>query len=236
MSQDTSEMTVPNKLKTALIVDDHPLFCDALSLMVKMLTEVEAPQTCKSLTEALCLLDGGFSPDVLILDLNLPDVSGLDGLLRLRGRNPNQVILVVSSISDNKMISATLAAGASGFIPKHSPKEIFRQAFDALKNGETFLPPSYVETRHVETEPSESDQAIDRLTTLTRQQARILRLMGAGKLNKQIAFDLSIAEATVKAHITAILRKLNVQNRTQAVLMAQEAKFGNLAQMEPAAN
>jgi DNA-binding NarL/FixJ family response regulator len=225
--------TPANKsLKTALIVDDHPLFCDALSLMVKMLTEVENPQTCKTLTEALVLIDGGFSPDVLMLDLSLPDVSGLEGLLRLRSRNPEQVVLIVSSISDNQMISAALAAGAQGFIPKHSPKEIFRQAFDTLKTGEVFLPPSYVETRHLEKEPSASDRAIDQLTTLTRQQARILRLMSVGKLNKQIAYDLSIAEATVKAHITAILRKLNAQNRTQAVLIAQQAKFGNLAQIE----
>jgi DNA-binding NarL/FixJ family response regulator len=226
---DTSSI---KSLKSALVVDDHPLFCDALSLMVKMLTEVENPQTCKTLTEALALIDGGFKPDVLMLDLSLPDVSGLEGLLRLRARNPDQVILVVSSISDNQMISAVLAAGARGFVPKHSPKEIFRQAFETLKNGDVFLPPSYVETRHLEKEPSASDRAIDQLATLTRQQARILRLMGAGKLNKQIAFDLSIAEATVKAHITAILRKLNAQNRTQAVLIAQQAKFGNLAQAE----
>lgn len=232
MPQRSVDTPATKSLKTALIVDDHPLFCDALSLMVKMLTEVENPQTCKTLTEALVLIDGGFQPDVLMLDLSLPDVSGLEGLLRLRGRNPDQVILVVSSISDNQMISAALAAGAQGFVPKHSPKEIFRQAFETLRTGEVFLPPSYVETRHLAKEPSESDRAIDQLTTLTRQQARILRLMGAGKLNKQIAFDLSIAEATVKAHITAILRKLNAQNRTQAVLIAQQAKFGNLAQME----
>ncbi len=157
-SMDTSSV---KSLKSALVVDDHPLFCDALSLMVKMLTEVENPLTCKTMTEALALIDGGFKPDVLMLDLSLPDVSGLEGLLRLRARNPDQVILVVSSISDNQMISAVLAAGAQGFVPKHSPKEIFRQAFETLKNGDVFLPPSYVETSHLEEEPSASDRAID---------------------------------------------------------------------------
>jgi DNA-binding NarL/FixJ family response regulator len=216
-------------IKSVLIVDDHPLFCDALSLMVKMVTEVDAPSTAKSLGEALELLDTGLLPDVLILDLNLPDVTGLDGLMRLRARNTNQVILVVSSISDNQMISATLEAGAAGFIPKHSPKEVFQQAFETLRRGEKFLPPSFIETRANETPAGKSDSVINRLSSLTRQQTRILRLMCDGKLNKQIAFDLSIAEATVKAHITAILRKLNVQNRTQAVLISQQTKFGNLS-------
>lgn len=236
MTQANQETESRKSIKSALIVDDHPLFCDALSLMVKMVTEVDTPSTAKSLQEALDFLDSGQTPDVVILDLNLPDVTGLDGLMRLRSRNTNQVILVVSSISDNQMISATLEAGASGFIPKHSPKEVFQQAFEALRNGENFLPPGYVETRSTEVNGVGSDSVINRLSSLTRQQTRILRLMCDGKLNKQIAFDLSIAEATVKAHITAILRKLNVQNRTQAVLISQQTKFGNLSDAKETIN
>ncbi|PIB24611.1 DNA-binding response regulator [Amylibacter kogurei] len=223
-------------LNSALIVDDHPLFCDALSLIVQMVSDIETPDTAASLQDALDKLDAGLTPDIVLLDLSLPDVNGLDGLMRIRARNEKLIIVVVSSMSDNQMIRSTIAAGANGFIPKHSPKEVFKQAFETLRSGKTYLPPEFVESPNAETDKDSPQIVIDRLATLTRQQGRILRLMSDGKLNKQIAYELSIAEATVKAHITAILRKLNAQNRTQAVLLLQQAKFQNLAQMQTDVN
>ena len=159
------------------------------------------------------------APDLILFDLNLPDVTGIDGLIRLRAAAADIPVLVVSSLADDRVIVAALATGARGFLPKHAPREDFTAALAALAAGEDWLPEGFVAP---DTAPPE---ALDRLAALTRQQARILQLLCAGRLNKQIAFDLSISEATVKAHVTAILRKLGVQSRTQAVLLARGARF-----------
>jgi len=216
----------PTRFTTAMIIDDHPLFCDALSIVLKMVAGIGTVETAETLQAALEQLSDGRVPDVILLDLNLPDVNGLDGLMRLRARVPRLPIIVVSSMSDNRMIAATLQAGASGFVPKHSQRDVFQQAFSAIESGRVYTPQSYI-APGVQSREHEDD-AVLRLSSLTPQQARILRLICDGKLNKQIAFDLSIAETTVKAHVTAIMRKLGVQSRTQAVLIAQQAKYAHL--------
>jgi DNA-binding NarL/FixJ family response regulator len=212
--------TLPrHRFRSALIVDDHPLFCDALSMTLTSATGIREVRTANCLARAIEQL--GALPDLVLLDLNLPDVNGLEGVARLR-QSTTAPIVVISSMADNRIVSASIHAGANGFVPKHSAREVFKTAFDALQKGERFIPAGYVLL-----EP-ESPQVVDsasRLATLTTQQSRILRLICEGKLNKQIAFDLSIAETTVKAHVTAIMRKLGVQSRTQAVLIAKESGF-----------
>ncbi|MDJ0824063.1 MAG: response regulator transcription factor [Rhodobacter sp.] len=215
-------------LQSAMIIDDHPLFCDALSMTLKTITGIEDIATANQLGDALSKLDDGGQPDVIVLDLNLPDVNGLDGLIRLKTAAPKVPVVVVSSMADNRMISSAMRAGASGFVPKHSQREVFRAAFEAIGRGEKYLPESFVEVNDPNTPVTGKEEALQRLSTLTNQQARILQLICEGKLNKQIAYDLSIAETTVKAHVTAIMRKLGVQSRTQAVLIANEASFANL--------
>jgi len=211
----------------ALIVDDHPLFCDALSMTLKSVAGIVVVDTADRLEQALARLDRGPLPDVVVLDLNLPDVTGLDGLIRLRLAAPGVPVVVVSSLADNRVIGAALLAGAAGFVPKHAPREVFRLAFEAVAAGGRYLPDGYVPPAEaLPANPREA--AIARLALLTRQQARILQLICEGKLNKQIAYDLSIAETTVKAHVTAIMRKLGVLSRTQAVLMVGEASFASL--------
>lgn len=205
----------------ALIVDDHPLFCDALALTLRALTGVGEVETANTLGAALVRIEEGQGCDLVLLDLDLPDVEGLDGLLRLRAVAPDVPVLVVSSMADSRLIEAALAAGAKGFVPKHSGRDAFRTALSMLARGERYLPDGYV----AGSETSEMSDAVARLAQLTRQQARILELLCQGKLNKQIAWELSIAETTVKAHVTAIMRKLVVQSRTQAVLIAQQARF-----------
>jgi len=216
------------QLRSALIIDDHPLFCDALSMTLKTITGIEHVDTAGRLSSALEMLEEGHSPDVLVLDLNLPDVSGLDGLIRLRKTAPHTPIVVVSSMADNRMISSVLRAGATGFVPKHSQRDVFRTAFETIAKGQQFLPEGFVEISDPSKPASDREDALQRLSSLTNQQARILQLICEGKLNKQIAYDLTIAETTVKAHVTAIMRKLGVQSRTQAVLIAGEASFANL--------
>ena len=202
-----------------LIVDDHPLFCDALSLTLRARAGLAQVEVAGRLETALQRLDLTPAPDLILFDLNLPDVTGIDGLIRLRAVAVDIPVLVVSSLADDRVIAAALAAGARGFLPKHAPREDFTAALAALAAGGEWLPEGYVAP------DSSPPEALDRLAALTRQQARILQLLCAGRLNKQIAFDLSISEATVKAHVTAILRKLGVQSRTQAVLLARGARF-----------
>ena len=131
-------------------------------------------------------------------------------------------------------VSHALKAGANGFVPKHSQRSVFRRAFEAVGRGEPFVPDGYIDPREPESGAG-PDDALARLATLTNQQARILSLICEGKLNKQIAYDLTIAETTVKAHVTAIMRKLGVHSRTQAVLIAQEANFNRVLPSEGAA-
>ncbi len=208
--------------RRALVIDDHPLFCDALELTLRNAADFVDIATAATLAGGIdTLKDDGLRRDLIVLDLNLPDVTGLDGLIRLKTQAPDTPIIVVSSMVENTLISAAIEAGAAGYVPKHSPHAEFRAALDAIFVGDTYLPENFVACA---TSPDRTD-AVTRLASLTAQQARILELICDGKLNKQIAYDLSIAETTVKAHVTAIMRKLAVQSRTQAVLVAQQAKF-----------
>ena len=127
-------------------------------------------------------------------------------------------------MTDNSIIANSITAGAQGFVPKHSHRSVFLEAIQTIAAGEVYKPAGFIEG----TSANRSEENLTRLTSLTNQQARILELICEGKLNKQIAFDLSIAETTVKAHVTAIMRKLGVQSRTQAVLVAQEAKYSKV--------
>lgn len=223
--QDQPALSRPKDgFRTALIVEDHPLFGDALALTLQSVAGVETVDHCETLAEALARLDAGERPQIVLLDLHLPDVNGLEGLMALRQSAPELPIVVVSSAAEPRIIRAALLAGAAGFLSKHSRRDLFRTALDTIAQGKIFVPE---ESRSALLEPKQAspqDEAIRRLSQLTRQQAKILEQICAGKMNKQIAHDMSIAETTVKAHITAIMRKLGVYSRTQAVLMVREAQ------------
>lgn len=212
--------------QSALIVEDHPLFGEALAMTLKTFVGIARIQAADRLAAALAALKAGAVPDVVLLDLHLPDVTGMEGLIRLKQEAPGVPVVVVSSLADARVIGAALAAGAAGFVPKHAGRETFRAAFAALREGRVFTPEGYQPGAGAEG-PGENE-AIQRLKTLTRQQAAILQLICAGKPNKVIAWELSVAETTVKAHVTAIMRKLGVTSRTQAVLMATGVNFAAL--------
>ena len=218
----------PSPRTSALVVDDHPLFCDALTLTLQSIAEFSDIRTAGTLEKALEVVAQDARIGFIVLDLNLPDVNGLDGLVRLRNAAPRAAILIASSMADNRMICHALKAGADGFVPKHSQGAVFRRAFEAVGQGRTFVPDGYIDPLGEGAARGGPADALDRLASLTNQQARILNLICEGKLNKQIAFDLAIAETTVKAHVTAIMRKLGVHSRTQAVLIAQEARFAKV--------
>jgi DNA-binding NarL/FixJ family response regulator len=215
------------KLPLAMIVDDHPLFCEALSMTLRSALGVAEVVTAASLAEGLERLQRSPAPSIILLDLKLPDVDGVDGLIRLRRAAGGIPVVVVSSLSNDRMIASVLRAGAAGFIPKHSQRSVFVEAFAEVRNGGIYTPEGYLEPTDAAGDLDASD-AVERMRSLTAQQARILELVCEGKLNKQIAYELDIAETTVKAHLTAILRKLRVQSRTQAVLVAQSARFESI--------
>ncbi|KAA2312984.1 DNA-binding response regulator [Pseudooceanicola sediminis] len=217
------------RMTSALVVDDHPLFCDALAITLRSVAGIRDIRTAATLQGALDELGANGTPDVVVLDLNLPDVRGLDGLVRLRNIAGVPVV-VVSSMAEDRLISSALSAGAAGYIPKHSQRDVFRAAFDSLRRGQRFVPEGYLGS--IEDDGLSRDDTLARIATLTNQQARILDLITNGKLNKQIAYELSIAETTVKAHVTAIMRKLGVHSRTQAALLASEASFSNVLRRE----
>ena len=214
--------------RTALIIEDHPLFGDALAMTLQSVSGIEAVTHAESLSQAADLLNAGADFDVVLLDLNLPDVDGLEGLIALRRIAPQTPILLVTSVNETRVVRASLAAGAAGFVPKHSRRDVFKAAFQALAEGEIYAPDLPTEEELDALPSSGRDTAIRRLSQLTNQQAKILDLICAGKMNKQIAHELAIAETTVKAHVTAIMRKMGVTSRTQAVLMAQDAKMTGL--------
>jgi len=210
---------------TVMIVEDHPLFGDALAITLQSLRTVSHVVQVDCLSDALARIEAGSAPDIVLLDLNLPDVDGLDGLIRLRQALGAAPILIVSSITHERTISAALSVGAAGYVPKHSQRPVFAEALRTIAEGRTFLPESFAVQPGA---AGDEEEILRRLGSLTPQQARILAHICDGLLNKQIAYELSIAEATVKAHVTAIMRKLGVQSRTQAVLVAREARFDRL--------
>ncbi len=205
-----------------LIVDDHPLFRDALRLSLTQkpeqlaLTDRGQVQFSSSLEETLTLLKEDEGVDLVLLDLHLPGNDGFLGLLELRKIYPAIAVLVISGNDEDSVIAKARACGAAGFISKSLPADSILQAVKTVLLGNEFWPEGKLEA------DSELQDIARRINELTDQQLRVLRHLQDGRLNKQIAYDLEISEATVKAHVTAIFRKLNVLNRTQAVILANK--------------
>lgn len=224
------------RLSDILIVDDHPLYRDALEATLRVGLGKRHISTACSLSEAFAVLDDGAEPDLILLDLKLPDVSGLSGFRELKKRLPETHILVISSLASADLVQTLLDHGAMGFLPKESSAAILRQAVSEIERGRRYVPKEYRTgaVRQVEghNDDARAFQAIPQLARLTPQQSRILKLICEGKPNKQIAYDLSLAETTVKAHITALLRRLGVRNRTQAAVLV-EGLMPNCGGTEP---
>lgn len=205
-----------------LIVDDHPLFRDALKLSLSQksdklaLTDAGQIQFAASLSEAMAVLSQDENIDLVLLDLHLPGNDGLLGLLELRKLYPAIAVLVISGNDEATVVAKARACGAAGFISKSLAADSILNAVVTVLNGGEFWPEEALES------DSELEDVARRINELTDQQLRVLRHLQDGRLNKQIAYDLDISEATVKAHVTAIFRKLNVLNRTQAVILANK--------------
>ncbi len=207
-----------------LIADDHPLFRGALREAVSGLfgrADVAEAGTFEEVSELL--ERGAGEVDLILLDLSMPGVRGFSGLMYLRAQYPSLPIVVVSANDDPTVIRRCMEFGAAGFIPKTLGIEAMRAAVARVLQGEVWTPPDVDLTRQSD---AETAALIARLSTLTPQQVRVLIMLSGGLLNKQIAYELGVSEATVKAHVSAILQKLGVESRTQAVIAAGKIEAG----------
>ena len=207
---------------TLLIADDHPLYRDALrgalSLSLPALTLKEAGD----LNTTVDILNNE-DIDLLLLDLHMPGSNDLIGLLHIRKLFPELPVAVVSGTEDTTLISKIISVGALGFIPKTASAQEIANAVEAILDGDVWLPDNLSED--VDEVNEEFSELADKVASLTPSQYKVLCYMRDGLLNKQIGFNLDIAEATVKAHVTAIFKKLGINNRTQAVLIASQLEL-----------
>lgn len=203
---------------TIVIADDHPLFRNALYQAVHMAVNNANLLEADTIDGLLALLEHTADVDLLLLDLKMPGANGFSGLTHLRGLYPDLPIVVVSASEDESVIRKAIKLGAMGFIPKSSPMKQLVQALNQTLSGDPWIPEG-IDLDY--TNPEHASFA-DKLALLTPQQYRVLVMLNEGLLNKQIAYELSVSEATVKAHVTAIFRKLEVSNRTQAVIALQQ--------------
>jgi len=204
-------MIQPEKI---IIADDHPLFRQALLGTLK--TKLTSTQWLEAQTieELESLLTANSDSDLLLLDLNIPGAHGFNTLIHVRNHFPQIPVVIVSAYEDNDTISKAMEFGAAGFVPKSTPVEEIFNAIQQVLIGELWLPATYQAFE----QSADSTNIAERVASLTQQQYRILMMFAQGMLNKQIAYDLNVSEATIKAHATAIFRKLDVRNRTQAVI------------------
>lgn len=208
---------------TLLIADDHPLFRAALHQALALSVSSAELFEADSLDSLLQLLEQHPDPDLLLLDLKMPGANGFSGLQTLRQRYPLLPIVVISASDDPAIIQQVRQHGALGFIPKSAQLSVLIDAIGQALDGDTIFPAD-LDTLAPQPDP-QARILQERLSSLTAQQQRVLEMLSAGLLNKQIAYDLNVSEATVKAHMTAIFRKLGVKNRTQAVILLQQSEL-----------
>lgn len=212
-----------------LIADDHPLFREAIINVIRSRFPDSELLETETLDSALVLTQEHDDLDLILLDLNMPGMNGLNGLISLRNDAPTIPVVIVSAEEDKQIVLQAITYGAVGFITKSSPREQMTEALQQILAGNVYLPSDIIRTNAPETrrQPRHDESHIppEMLSSLTRRQLLVLERMSKGESNKQIAYNLNIAETTVKAHVSAILRKLNVHNRIQAVLSAGNIDF-----------
>jgi DNA-binding NarL/FixJ family response regulator len=200
---------------TIIIADDHPLFRGALKQAIQSAADEIVIIEAGDFDAARSAAQDNPDADLMLLDLAMPGVSGFAGLMSLRSAFPALPVMIVSATDDRATIRRALELGASGFISKSCGLDDIRAGIQAVLEGDIWAPKG--EASQSDEDPARTD-ILERLRTLTPQQHRVLSMLGEGLLNKQIAYELGVSEATIKAHVSAILLKLNVDSRTQAVI------------------
>lgn len=206
-------------MREILVADDHPLFRDALKRALTQAVPDAVMLEADGVAALQALVEEHADAELLLLDLQMPGANGFSTLAYMRGQYPGLPVVVVSAQEDPAVIRRAIAHGASGYIPKSASVDTIVAAVRPILDGDVWLPPfmSHSGNRALQAEEA---SAASRIAELTPQQFRVLGMIAAGLLNKQIAFELNVSEATIKAHMTAIMRKLHVSNRTQVALCA----------------
>jgi len=211
-----------------LIADDHPLFRDAIKSIITEKFPGYLLLETASLDEAIQLVDENPDIDLILLDLNMPGMDGLTGIVKMRNHAPEIPLGIISAEEDKSVVLQTVGYGAVGFIPKSSARDAISQAIGQILDGQVYMPADIIRggtTQSPTKTGHHSDIDLKNMAYLTRKQLQVFEQMAKGKSNKQIAYEMNIAETTVKAHVSAILHKMNVKNRIQAVLCASNIDF-----------
>lgn len=212
-----------------LIADDHPLFREALRGLISKRYPSSKIYEAENADSLFTLVNDHGEADLLLLDLNMPGAEGYSSLVFLRSHHPQLPIAIISAHEDPTLMRRAVDHGAMGYIPKSTDIDTLCEAIDHILMGEIWLP------KNAQTAPavkSKEKEAAKLVSQLTPQQFRVLQKVTSGQLNKQIAYDLGLSETTIKTHMTAILRKLGVNNRTQAVLLAYELDLQSKTELE----
>ncbi|WP_033920058.1 response regulator [Sphingomonas sp. 37zxx] len=210
-------------MERVLIADDHPLVRDGLRAVISIAFDGCEVFEAATLAEANDVLASGGEFDLVLLDLNMPGANGFEGLRSLCERFPSTPVVIVSAANGISLVRGALANGAAGFIPKSLRRGAIADAVRTVLAGEVFLPEDMSE--ELEHQDAAETDIWRRIDLLTPQQRVVFSLIVAGKLNKQIAYELDVSMTTVKAHVSAVLAKLQVFNRTQAVILANKVQF-----------
>jgi DNA-binding NarL/FixJ family response regulator len=227
-------MTAPDSTHSTHIViaDDHPLFRNALRQAIGSIVPAKIGEA-GTFEELTALLEQETDVDLVLLDLSMPGISGFSGLIYLRAQYSAIPVVVVSASDDVATIRRSMDFGASGFIPKRLGVDALRTAILKVIEGDIWIPPDVDLSAAADPEMT---RLRDRLIALTPQQVRVLMMLSEGLLNKQSAYELGVSEATIKAHVSAILQKLGVESRTQAVIAAAKIAGDQWRQSEPSAS
>ncbi|HZP67721.1 MAG TPA: response regulator transcription factor [Rudaea sp.] len=218
-------------MREILIADDHPLFRDALKRAVTQAVPEAQLFDADSVGALQALIEAHPDAELLLLDLHMPGANGFSALAHVRGQQPGLPVVMVSAQEDARVIRRAIGHGASGYIPKSASVDTIVTAVRRVLDGDVWLPPHLAGTAG--TLDSGEASAAARIAELTPQQFRVLGMIAEGLLNKQIAYELNVSEATIKAHMTAIMRKLHVSNRTQVALIARQLALDPAAEDAP---
>ena len=208
-----------------LIADDHPLVRDGLRTVLAVALDRCELFEASELDEVVRIINREGDFDLVLLDLNMPGNNGFAGLASLRSRYPSLPVVMVSAACDRQLVADALRHGAAGFVPKSLARGQIAEALRQVLNGDVYVPAD-LEEAPVAVASGEDQEILRRIDTLTPQQRRVLELVVAGRLNKVIAFELDVTDTTVKAHVSAILQKLGVESRTQAVIAVSKVEAG----------
>lgn len=213
-----------------LVADDHPLFRDAIVNIIGMKFPGSTTYETEDIDSTLAFVKDNDEIDLILLDLNMPGMSGLNGLLDLRNQCPTTPVVIVSAEQEKQKVLQTLSYGAVGFISKSSSEDVIGEAIESVFQGNVYLPSDIMRSEATTTTTTtatakEYKVLPENISLLTRRELIVLKHLTKGEANKQIAFNLHISETTVKSHVSSILKKLGASNRVKVVLGCSDIDF-----------